>query len=139
MDSIKINTGIIRLEVDRDGEKSVISFNPNDVVFAEKAYNLFKKFGEKQKEFDEKVKALEQSDSEDILDERFKLVKEICLYVEAEIDDVFGVGTSQKVFGTAITLDMFQQFFDGILPYIQRARAERLGKYIGNENSGVMS
>ena len=68
MDSIKINTGIIRLEVDRDGEKSVISFNPNDVVFAEKAYNLFKKFGEKQKEFDEKVKALEQSDSEDILD-----------------------------------------------------------------------
>ena len=73
MDSIKINTGIIRLEVDRDGEKNVIAFNPNDVVFAEKAYNLFKKFGEKQKEFDEKVKELEQLDSEDVLDERFKL------------------------------------------------------------------
>ena len=42
---------------------------------------------------------------------------------------VFGAGTSEKAFGEAQTLNMFEQFFDGITPYIQGARGQKVSKY----------
>lgn len=42
MAGISINTGLIRLEVERDGEQvGAIAFNPNDVGFVERYYQLY--------------------------------------------------------------------------------------------------
>lgn len=143
MESIKINTGIIKLEIDRDGEKSVISFNPNDIEFVDKLYNLFFEFEEKQKEYESKRAEIErqcyQDGALDGISQQIALAKEVCLYLKDKVDYVFGVGTSEKVFGRALDIEMFPQFFDGIVPFIQKASNDRIGKYVKKSQGNVMS
>jgi len=115
--SLKIDSGLIRLAINDDPGR-VIAFNPKDVIFAEKFYNLIKKFEIRQAEFEAKAKELDAKDEVDSFGilvntgERLAFLKDICQFVRDEIDGVFGEGTSQTVFGDAIGLDMFGQFFD---------------------------
>jgi len=48
--SLTIDTGEVRLAINDDPNR-VISFNPNDVVFAEKFYQFEQEFLEKEEEF----------------------------------------------------------------------------------------
>ena len=116
-------------------ENRVIEFNPEDIVFVERFYSLIKEFESKEVEFREKAEAL-ATNSE--LDEygipvntgdNIKLVKELCVYLRAKIDHVFGAGTSEKAFENANTLNMFEQFFTGITPFVQKARGKKLEQY----------
>jgi DNA-binding XRE family transcriptional regulator len=133
-DSIRIDTGVKRILVNDDPNR-VITFNPKDIVFAEKFYNLIKKFEDRQSEFEGKATELDAQDEKDEFGlplntkERLELLKEICQFMRAQIDDVFGEGTSQAAFGDAISLDMFGQFFDGISPFIKHARSEKVQIY----------
>jgi hypothetical protein len=70
--------------------------------------------------------------------EKLALMLDICYFMRGQMDSVFGVGTSQKVFGDANTLDMFTQFFDGITPFIQKNRAEKMAKYTAATQQNVM-
>ncbi|MEA5057250.1 MAG: DUF6673 family protein [Anaerotignum propionicum] len=144
MAGIKINTGIIRLEVDCDGVKDEISFNPNDVIFMENIYRLMSELEKKKKAYEEteqKLNANTGIDENGIpvnMKERLSLISDICFYIKGQIDEVFGVGTSKKLFGNANTLDMFEQFFDGITPYIQSARESKLSQYKNSASRNVM-
>lgn len=144
MAGIKINTGVIRLEVDCDGVKDEISFNPNDVVFMENIYRLMGELQEKKAEYAEAEGKLDANKGVDEsgfplnMQERLNLILDICFYIKGQIDGVFGEGTSKKLFGSANTLDMFEQFFDGITPYIQSARESKLAQYKSNAARNVM-
>ncbi len=144
MAGIKINTGIIRLEVDCDGVKDEISFNPNDVVFMENIYRLMGELQKKKEEYaeaEERLNANKDTDENGIpvnTKERLSLILDICSYIKGQIDEIFGAGTSKKLFGSANTLDMFEQFFDGITPYIQSARESKLSQYKNNTPRNVM-
>jgi len=144
MAGIKINTGVIRLEVDCDGVKDEISFNPNDVIFMENIYRLMSELEKKKKVYEEteqKLNANTGIDENGIpvnMKERLSLISDICFYIKGQIDEVFGVGTSNKLFGNANTLDMFEQFFDGITPYIQSARESKLSQYKNSTSRNVM-
>ena len=144
MAGIKINTGVIRLEVDCDGVKDEISFNPNDVIFMENIYRLMSELEKKKKVYEEteqKLNANTGIDENGIpvnMKERLSLISDICFYIKGQIDEVFGVGTSNKLFGNANTLDMFEQFFDGITPYIQSARESKLSQYKNSASRNVM-
>lgn len=144
MAGIKINTGIIRLEVDCDGVKDEISFNPNDVIFMENIYRLMSELEKKKKAYEEteqKLNANTGIDENGIpvnMKERLSLISDICFYIKGQIDEVFGAGTSKKLFGNANTLDMFEQFFDGITPYIQSARESKLSQYKNSASRNVM-
>lgn len=135
MDTIKINSGIVRLQIDRDGELSEISFNPEDTEFIERVYALMAELEQKEAEFKTREAELAKDESEDAngmlrnFPARLALMKEICQYIKDRIDLVFGLGTSQKAFGEANSFDMFEQFFDGITPYIKKARSKRLNEY----------
>lgn len=135
MESLKINTGIIRLQVDCDGAINEISFNPNDIGFVENLYKIMGDLDKRKSEFEESEKELFSKDSLDEnglpinIGERVKLIKEICEYTRGKIDVLFGEGASEKIFGTVNTIDMFEQFFDGITPYIKNARSKKLAKY----------
>lgn len=134
MDSVRIDTGVKRLMVNGD-ESRVIEFNPEDIVFVERFYGLIKGFEEKADEYAEKAKALRENNEVDSMGipvnapETIALVADFCNYLRGEIDKVFGEGTSEKAFGSAQTMNMFEQFFDGITPYIRGARAEKVDKY----------
>lgn len=134
MQSLHINTGEIRLCVNDDPDR-VIAFNPTDISFAERFYALLGDFEEKEKEYRRKVEALQQ-DTEigafgvpKNFGPALALLRETCGFLREKMDDVFGAGTSQAAFGDANTLDMFEQFLNGVTPFVQTAREKQIGKY----------
>lgn len=130
---LQINSGIIHLTI--NGGPTFIEFNPNDILFAEHFYLLMQEFDEKQKEYQERLKKISEDKSVDAngvpsnLNDGLKVVHESCNFIRSKIDVLFGDGTSQKLFGDALVLEQFEQFFNGILPYIQNARNEKLERY----------
>jgi len=134
MQSLQINTGEIRLAINDDPER-VIVLRPNDAIFAEKFYKMLGSFQTKFTEYQGRAVAVEsktETDENDIplnTGERIELLKEICQYAHGQIDELIGVGTSQIVFGDSLNIDAIVQFFEGIRPYVQTARAEKVAKY----------
>lgn len=134
MDSIKIVTGEKRIAIN-DDENRVIVFNPTDIIFAEKFYKLLGDFQTKLKEYQEKsagIEAAKETDENGIpvnLSDRIALLREVCEYMGRQIDYLFGPGTAEKVTGGALDIDIFEQFFTGITPFVQQARAEKIKKY----------
>lgn len=134
MDSIQINSGLKRIAVNGD-ENRVIEFNPEDIVFVEKFYGLIRQFEEKEVEFRERADEISKKEDVDQYGialntgESIRLALELCDYLRGQIDQVFGAGTSQAAFGEARTLSMFEQFFNGIMPFIQGAREEKVKQY----------
>lgn len=135
MDSLKIDSGEIRLSVNDDPSR-VIAFNPDDTLFAEKFYKIVGEFESKMKEYKTRAGEIDRDVSLDNngipanVQDRISLLHEICAFVRERIDYVFGDGTSQTAFGDALNLGMFVQFFSGITPFIQSARSEKIAKYI---------
>jgi hypothetical protein len=142
MDTLRIETGAKRLLIN-DGP-GFIEFNPADIGFAERFYQLIRDFEGKQAEYEARALELDnqqEKDAEGIplnVDARFAFLRECCEYVRERIDHVFGAGTSQTVFGDTLNLDMFGQFFVGITPYIQQARQEKTAKYAPAKKGRVM-
>jgi len=134
MDTLQISTGEKHIAINGD-ESRVIVFNPNDVVFAEKFYLLIGEFQQKLTQYRVRAEGLESEtrvDDNDIpvnFADGIALQKEACLYFRECVDRLFGAGTSQTVFGDALNLDMFPQFFNGITPFIQQARTEKIQQY----------
>jgi len=140
MDNINIGDGTKRISINEDPER-VISFNPKDTLFVEKFYQLITDFDVKSKEFStraDEISITTELDGNGIpanMNESFDLLKDICNYLREQVDFVFGKDTSQKVFGDALDLDVFQQFFEGIMPFIQSARTEKVARYTKNGRS----
>jgi hypothetical protein len=134
MDGIRIDTGTKRITVNGD-ESRIIEFNPDDIVFVERFYGLIKRFEEKEKEIrtrSDEVVSIVGEDEHGIPKNTaasLELVLDLCKYLRKEIDSVFGVGTSQAAFGETQTLNMFEQFFTGITPFVQQARSAKVDKY----------
>lgn len=134
MDSIRIDTGIKRIAINDDPDR-VIAFNPQDISFAERFYELMRNFEDKQNEYMARAEELDQGTETDTnglpvnLGDRIAFMRDICEYYHAQIDSLFGDGTALKVFDGALGLDMIKQFFEGITPFIQHARQEKISKY----------
>lgn len=134
MDSLQINTGEKRIAINGD-EKRVLVFNPSDVAFAERFYRLINDFQSKLLEYKTRAESIEAQQATDEnglpinLSDRLTLMNDACVYIRQKIDELFGAGTSQIVFGDAMQLDMFTQFFSGITPFIQKSRSAKLEKY----------
>lgn len=140
---LKIDAGNIRLAINDDPDR-IIEFDPNDVLFVEKFYRLIKEFDDKRRGYLTRAEKLEANDEKDETGllknagDRLDLLKEVCKFMREQIDEVFGEGTSQAAFGDAYNIEMIQQFFEGITPYIEKARAEKIKKYSGNKRSSAM-
>lgn len=143
MNSLRIDTGKVKLMINEDPER-VISFYPKDVDFANHLFQLVNELEQYEKEFKKKDAALKEKQKvneyglPDNLSEQMNLLKEACCTMRKKIDDVFGVGTSQTVFGEANNLDMFVQFFEGVLPYVEKVRDEHVSRYLKEEKNGVL-
>lgn len=143
--SIRIDTGEVRLLIN-DDESRVIAFNPNDISFLEAFFELLEDFEKKEKEFRNEERVLNANKDVDghglpkNIKGKIALNRKICRYMREKIDFVFGEGTSDTAFGTANTMDMFSQFFDGITPFIKSARDDKTSKYLASASEAdVMS
>lgn len=134
VDSIRIDSGVKRIAINDDPGR-IIEFNPKDIIFAEKYYALVGEFKTKQNDFisrAEKLEAVKDKDEFGLpvnMGERIALTHEICVWTKEKIDNLFGPGTSEKAFGNVLSLEVFEQFFDGILPLIESARGDKVKKY----------
>ena len=63
-------------------------------------------------------------------EEKIKLLDEVVLYFRELIDNCFGEGSSQILFGDEKSIDMFYDFFEGITPYYEKASEDRMAKYM---------
>jgi len=133
---INIDKGVTRIPIVRDGEDvGTISFNANSVEFADGFYTLLKNFDGRMSEFEKKAIKLDGVTEVDEFGfpintkEKLQLIKETCEYMREEIDKLFGKDTSNIVFGDSNTLDMFSQFFEGVIPYFEKSRSLKIAKY----------
>lgn len=126
MDSLKINTGKVRLQIlDEDGnQRGIFTFNPSDIESAKRIIEIQKNFEMKNVEFQKRINAAET------MEEKITILDELVTYFEKIIDDCFGEGSSQVLFGNDKSVEMFYDFFDGITPYYEKASKERMAKYI---------
>ena len=132
--SLKIDTGEIRLAINDDPNR-VIVLRPNDAVFAEKFYKMLGNFQSKFNEYRGRAATVESQTAVDANNiplntgERIALLKEVCEYTRGQIDELLGAGTSQIVFGDALDIDAIIQFFEGVRPFMQSARADKIARY----------
>lgn len=143
MQSLRIDTGIKRIPIERDGETvGFLEFDPESVVFAERFYQLLRNFQAKQAEYQTRSKVLDENKEKDEhglpvnLGDGIAFVREVCEYMRGQIDLLFGEGTSQKLFGDTLKLEVFDQFFNGIAPMIETARAEKVTRYANEKFAG---
>lgn len=125
MDSLQVRTGQVSLRIlDDDGEeRGIFRFNPEDIESAKRVLALQDELHAKLEEFGKRNEECESAE------DRVELLSETVNYLRNIIDDCFGVGTSDLVFGTARSLSMFSDFITGITPYYSKASKERTEKY----------
>lgn len=125
MESLQVRTGQISLMIldDEGEERGIFKFNPDDVESAKQVVLLQKELEEKNAEFDKRVESCNTPE------EKMELLSEMVSYFKGLVDKCFGEGTSQIVFGNASTLSMFFDFFEGIMPYYEKASKKRMAKY----------
>ena len=142
MESLKLNTGVKRVLIN-DGP-DVLEFNPSDISFVERFYQMITEYKARMKEFEQRANEIEKKDTVDEdgvplnISERIKFVRELCQFCYSRIDQAFGEGTSQKVFQGVENLEVVEQFFSGLLPMIQDSRKESLAKYSSKQDSSVL-
>ncbi len=136
MDSLDLKTNSKKIAITRDGEQTgVLTFDPSDVIFAEKFYNLIAEFQAKVKEIEPRAKSLDENTAIDTnnlpvnFGERIALLREVCEYIRGRIDHLFGMGTSQAAFGDVYDTELIVQFFEGLKPFFQSARTAKIEKY----------
>ncbi len=131
--NIQINTGEKRVSITRDGKDAgELVFIPSDILFAERFYALLDELSVKLSEYKRlnlQFKPAQENEVPKDMAEKIALQRDLCEYMRDKIDLIFGKSTSQMVFGDVRNLDVYKQFFDGILPFFKQARAERVAQY----------
>jgi len=138
VENVNVDTGVKRVTINNDPNR-VIEFNPMDIEFAEKFYALIQEFEGKQVEYEAKATALDANKEVDAhglpvnMKDSLAFLKEVCSFMKSKIDDIFGDGASTIIFGDSLNLEMFGQFFAGIVPHIKAARAKKVQAFINPE------
>ena len=117
----------VRLTVNDDPDR-VVEFNPSDVGFVSRFYDLMDNVEAKEGEYNAKLEEIQKDSSinsfgaPNALKKEIALTAEICDYMREQVDAVFGEGTSRTVFGDMNVPAMFGEFFNEIAPHITAAR-----------------
>ena len=132
MDTLKINLGNVSLKIvdENNNEKGIFTFNPNDINTANKFFDLLSELDIKKEEFTKRESEL----AEDDIKGKLALTLEVIDYFENKIDNIFGSGSSELIFGQTKSIDMFKDFFEGLMPYYQKASQNRIDKYTEKYN-----
>jgi hypothetical protein len=136
-DVLNISTGTKHLEIRRDGVLTgeCIDLNPTDTGWMERFYQLLKDLHESKDTINKRYDELSKIEGNDtmgipkVIGPGLEYSMEVIKDLRNKIDKVFGENTSQKVFGNIMKFEVIEQFFKGILPYIEEARKPLIDKY----------
>nr|DAN07956.1 MAG TPA: hypothetical protein [Caudoviricetes sp.] len=140
---MKIETGL-SIPIERNGKHvGSLHFNPDDVCFVERVYDLIGELEQAEKAYEAKAKELEADKAVDeygILKNIracLQFLREVCEDLYAKIDTVFGTGTSEMVFGGALSLSAIEQFFTGLAPHFEKVRADKMAPYLSESKRAL--
>ena len=139
METLRIDTGAVTLSINND-ETRTITFYPTDVHFAEAFFDLVRDFMQHREDVskkEEEIKAFGGTAAERSAKEVL-LLRETYAFMRERIDNCFGAGTSEIVFGDHDSLGAYASFFRGVEPYVRKARKDELARYSGGDNGTVM-
>lgn len=138
MEKIRIkNKSQLKIEVNDEGE--TIAIDLNDTMLPIKLMSMMKDITIKEQEFKEKADAIMQIPDEEIAEEYeglkvtknfieySKLCNDFCDTCRGYIDNMFGIGASQKIFKDVNNIDMFNDFFVQIQPILEKAGMTMVG------------
>lgn len=132
MESITIKTDSQRTLCINDDEARWISFDTEDLNFYGRLKDLYQRLGVKQREFLGKEKEIRSIEGEDengaplaalaLVD----LQTEFAKSVTEGMDDVFGRGTCQRLFGNVFNPAAYGEVIKAIMTYISRDREKKM-------------
>lgn len=134
MDSLKIESGVKEIAINGDPDR-IIRFNPNDLTFVDRLYVMIADFQENQADWQRRAEeldaamALDENGLPSNMPDQLAFMHELIDDTHAKIDAIFGQGTSVAVFQGIKDPDLIGQFFEGVLPFIEKARSDKLAKY----------
>ena len=145
MAGIRVNTGVKRIEVNDDGDYITLSLSDND--FLNRFFALYENSQKMANEFsssEAQIREKYQGDAETI----YSCLREVLsIYTEAgknmmsEVDNLFGAGTCQKVFGDITpSFELYYDFFEQLTPYLQefaKEKTQRMSKYSAARTGNV--
>lgn len=135
MESIKIQSGTIKLAINEDPDR-IVSFNPTSVSFVEKLQSLMSEVSKKEVILAEKLKkANEITDDNRRIKDTLSVYKELLDFTSGSVDDVFGKGTADVVLNGEDDLDLLFQFLEGVSLYVQEVRSRAVQKYIPKDHN----
>lgn len=139
MESLHIDTGAVTLSINND-ENRTITFYPTDVHFAEAFFDLVRDFMQHRENVSKKEEAIKVSGSTaaEKSAKEVELLRDTYAFMRERIDNCFGAGTSEIVFGDHDSLGAYASFFRGVEPYVRKARTDELARYSGGDNGTVM-
>ena len=125
MESLQVRTGQISLQIldDEGNLRGIFKFNPEDIESAKQVLILQQELHEKEAEY------IEKAQNAVTAEDRVAVLDEIVTYFNDAIDRCFGAGSSNVLFGGAKTTSMYDDFFNGIIPYYEKAGKKRTSKY----------
>ena len=137
---LKSLSNVVRIAINDDPAR-VIEFNSDDVGFVERFYALIDNVEAKENEIKEKLEAIRKDQTEssygmpNSIRREVQLTAEMCRYMREQIDNVFGAGSSQTIFGDVNVPTMFGEFFTLIGPCISSARSGAVKKYTAKKKA----
>lgn len=129
VDSIRVDTGVKRIEVNDDGE--TITLNFADQSFPARYFQMVDEFEAKSAEFQKQAQELDEKEMSEYEKQRaiadFNL--EIHEFFKERIDGLFGPETCRKVFGDIVpAMDLYMDFLNQLAPFFQKYGKERQKK-----------
>lgn len=142
MDILDLKTSTKKIELRRDGVVTgVLEFDPSDVMFAEKFYNLITEFQAKSKEYEPRAAEIDKNTAIDEfglpvnLGDKITMLRDVCEFIRERIDHLFGMGTSKAAFGDVYDTELIVQFLDGLKPFFQKERSAKIQKYTSDASA----
>lgn len=130
MDSIRVDTGAKRIEVNDEGE--YITLNFADQSLPTRFFAMADDFQAKEPEYRARAEALD-ANTELTEYERMRATAQLNLefhtYFKEQIDALFGANTCRKVFGDIVPgVELYGDFLTQITPYFEKYGKERAEK-----------
>ena len=133
IDSIRVDTGVKKIEV--NDERETISLNFADQSFPTRYFAMLDEFEAQQEVFQKEAEALDREFEEKQLSDydRSRKTAEFNLKVhqffKERVEGLFGEGTCRKVFGDIVpSVDLYVDFINQLAPFFEKYGKERQKK-----------
>lgn len=142
MDSIRLDSGVKKIEVNDFGEYITVNLSNNQFFDQFRLFVLW--LDEAQKAIEEKAAQIEQKYADEPQDEvnihkvvdSMMLYKELSDEISSKLDGFFGTGCLRKVFPDVESpgMDLIYDFLDAVTPYLQKYAQEHGAKFDARYN-----